>query len=303
MIDANVLGSAIMCMNSYPHSKDIIMHGVRALEWIIHAGKSDVWRLMVDEGVRDIIVQALAEYNDADVVTYTSSLLTQLVKAMSVSSSLPSPLDPALVASFVLNSTLLSTVKDSMLRNAANESVLGALAMILAVLVANSGGGFSRSRVEELAAALIQNDFCRVLLMSLQHAQLPANVRLITGVLWKCCLDRWRGVASSLVEDGRAAFYQASGIDGVIEVLQHYPNDVVLQRNCCGCLLLMTRDCGCGDGASPADPSVGSVMMSRLAVSLVMDALQDCPRESQLAIQAIPLLQAVCVKSGETDCC
>ena len=38
-------------------------------------------------------------------------------------------------------------------------------------------------------------------------------------------------------------------------------------------------------------------------VSLVMDALQDCPRESQLAIQAIPLLQAVCVKSGETDCC
>ena len=222
---------------------------------------------------------------------------------MSVSSSLPSPLDPAVVASFVLNSTLLSTVKDSMLRNAANESVLGALAMILAVLVANSGGGLSRSRVEEVAAALIQNDFCRVLLMSLQHAQLPANVRLITGVLWKCCLDRWRGVASSLVEDGRAAFYQASGIDGVIEVLQHYPNDVVLQRNCCGCLLLMTRDCGCGDGASPADPSVGSVMMSRLAVSLVMDALQDCPRESQLAIQAIPLLQAVCVKSGETDCC
>lgn len=43
--------------------------------------------------------------------------------------------------------------------------------------------------------------------------------------------------------------------------------------------------------------------MSRLAVSLVMDALQDCPCESQLAIQAVPLLQAMCVKSGETDGC
>ena len=297
------MGSVVMCMNSYPHSRDIIMHGVRALEWIIHAGKSDVWRLMVDEGVRDIIVQALAEYNDTDVVTYTSSLLTQLVRAMSAPLSRPSPLAPSLVAPFVQNSTLLSTVKDSMLRNATNESILGSLATVLAVLVTNSWSRRPRSSVEELIPALIQNDFCRVLLLSLQYVQLPANVRLITGVLWKCCLERWRVATTSLVEDGRAAFYQASGVDGVIEVLQHYPNDVILQRNCCGCLLMTTRDCGGGDGASPADPSVGSVMMSRLAISLVMDALQDYPREAQLAIQAVPLLQAVCVKSGKDDRC
>lgn len=82
VIDANVMSSAIMCMSSYPHSREIITHGVRALEWVIHAGSKDVWKLMVDEGVGDVIVQALVEHDDDEILSFLSSLTVQLLQAM-----------------------------------------------------------------------------------------------------------------------------------------------------------------------------------------------------------------------------
>lgn len=43
---------------------------------------------------------------------------------------------------------------------------------------------------------------------------------------------------------------------------------------------------------------MGQTMMSRLALSPVIDALQQFAQEAQLVIQAMPLLQVVCAQSG-----
>ena len=96
---------------------------------------------------------------------------------------------------------------------------------------------------------LVQADFCPVLLLSLHHVQLPATVRLLTAVLWKACLDRCSAAGRSRVEAGRVAVFQAGGVDVLIEMLQNFPNDATVLRNCSGCLLLLTRDCGHGRGA------------------------------------------------------
>ena len=71
-----------MCMSSYPRSREIIAHGVRALEWVVHAGTQDVWKLMVDEGVGDVIVQALADHDDDEILAFLASLTVQLLQAM-----------------------------------------------------------------------------------------------------------------------------------------------------------------------------------------------------------------------------
>lgn len=96
---------------------------------------------------------------------------------------------------------------------------------------------------------LVQADFCSILLLSLHHIQLPSTVRLLTGVLWKACLDRCSTAGHSRVEAGRVAVFQAGGMDTLIEMLQNFPNDATVLRNCCGCLLLLTRDCGGGHKA------------------------------------------------------
>jgi len=82
VIDGNVMSSAVMCMSSYPRSREIIAHGVRALEWVVHAGAQDVWKLMVDEGVGDVIVQALADHDDDEILAFLASLTVQLLQAM-----------------------------------------------------------------------------------------------------------------------------------------------------------------------------------------------------------------------------
>ena len=43
---------------------------------------------------------------------------------------------------------------------------------------------------------------------------------------------------------------------------------------------------------------MGQTMMSRLALSSVIDALQQFAQEAQFVIQAMPLLQVVCAQSG-----
>lgn len=132
------------------------------------------------------------------------------------------------------------------MRNVQNESILASLAKILAVLASTSGFARAASRLESVLPLLVQEDYCSVLLLSLHHVQLPATVRLLTGVLWKACLDRCSAAPSSRVEAGRVAVYQAGGVDGLIEMLQNFPNDATVLRNCSGCLLLLTRDCGHG---------------------------------------------------------
>ncbi|KAK8832860.1 hypothetical protein WA577_001678, partial [Blastocystis sp. JDR] len=125
VIDGNVMSSAVMCMSSYPRSREIIAHGVRALEWVVHAGAQDVWKLMVDEGVGDVIVQALADHDDDEILAFLASLTVQLLQAMR---------DPTAIAAFVQAISLLPAVREAMARNAQNESILASLAKILAVL-------------------------------------------------------------------------------------------------------------------------------------------------------------------------
>ncbi|OAO17918.1 hypothetical protein AV274_0376 [Blastocystis sp. ATCC 50177/Nand II] len=259
VIDGNVMSSAVMCMSSYPRSREIIAHGVRALEWVVHAGTQDVWKLMVDEGVGDVIVQALVDHDDDEILAFLASLTVQLLQAMR---------DPTAIAAFVQTINLLPAVREAMARNAQNESILASLAKILAVLAST----------KPVLPLLVQADFCPVLLLSLHHVQLPATVRLLTAVLWKACLD----------QAGRVAVFQAGGVDALIEMLQNFPNDATVLRNCSGCLLLLTRDYA----------AVGQTMMSRLALSPVIDALQQFAQEPQLVIQAMPLLQVVCAQNA-----
>lgn len=145
--------------------------------------------------------------------------------------------------------SLLPAVREAMARNAQNESILASLAKILAVLASTSGPAHTSSRLEPVLPLLVQADFCPVLLLSLHHVQLPATVRLLTAVLWKACLDRSSAAGRSRVEAGRVAVFQAGGVDVLIEMLQNFPNDATVLRNCSGCLLLLTRDCGRGRGA------------------------------------------------------
>ena len=167
---------------------------------------------------------------------------------------------------------LLPAVREAMARNAQNESILASLAKILAVLASTSGPAHTSSRLEPVLP-LLQADFCPVLLLSLHHVQLPATVRLLTAVLWKACLDRCSAAGRSRVEAGRVAVFQAGGVDVFIEMLQNFPNDATVLRNCSGCLLLPP----------------------------VIDALQQFAQEPQLVIQAMPLLQVVCAQSASGD--
>ena len=74
--------------------------------------------------------------------------------------------------------------------------------------------------------------------------QTPDAAMLVTGILWKACLEgvSWKG--SSSVEEGRRQILQANGVDGVLKLLQQFMHNAVIHRNGLGCLALLIQGCG-----------------------------------------------------------
>ena len=94
--------------------------------------------------------------------------------------------------------------------------------------------------------------------------------------------------------EGRDQLYRYGGVDLIIEEIQLYPTQVIIQRNCLGCLYNLSNQCFLIQFLiSFIDKEISNLLLSRLALSLLVDSLQDNGYDKQFVLQAIPLLQNV----------
>lgn len=94
--------------------------------------------------------------------------------------------------------------------------------------------------------------------------------------------------------EGRDQLYHCGGVDLIIEEIQLYPTQVTIQRNCLGCLYNLSNQCFLIQFLiSFIDKEISNLLLSRLALSLLVDSLQDNGYDKQFVLQAIPLLQNV----------
>ena len=91
--------------------------------------------------------------------------------------------------------------------------------------------------------------------------------------------------------EGRDQLYRCGGVDVLIGKIQLYPTHSTIQRNCAGCLFNLSNQCMHNPSFSISDKEITELLMSRLAVSLLVDSLQDNREDDQCVLQIIPLLQ------------
>ena len=70
VLDNNTIAAVIMAVSAYPENVTICCHGIRAIEWILEAGGTQVVRMILDEDVLKLCTDLVAIHNDSELLRF-----------------------------------------------------------------------------------------------------------------------------------------------------------------------------------------------------------------------------------------
>lgn len=145
--------------------------------------------------------------------------------------------------------------------------------------------------IGETLALLVRTELLKEIVLIASSCQTPETAMLVTGILWKCCLEGRSGCWQSCIDNGRKQILQYNGVDAVLKLLQYFIHNLVIHRNGLGCLSLLIQGGRFAIWMLSVDPSVCDGIRRRLGLSLVFDSMETFMQNPEYCIQVLTFLQ------------